>query len=155
MCLKVDLQCHEKIVQLFLVVRIQSSVAPEYVHVVRSSEKQTLSSNKILRAAVSVAVVSLSSAYAADARASTAAQDSANPWTVDFEVDQTDMTSNTVQRFNNPVTTRFDTVDYTGIHETLGRLDIARRMDWGAASIEAAIARSCAIAAFGWFPGYP
>lgn len=50
----------------------------------------------------------------------------ATPATVlDVEVDQGAVLSNTLQRYNNPSTTRFDTADYTGHALTTGRVTLS------------------------------
>lgn len=45
-------------------------------------------------------------------------------WSLDAEVDQGAVTSNTVQRFNNPSATRFDTTEFTQHAITSGRLTL-------------------------------
>jgi hypothetical protein len=52
-------------------------------------------------------------------------------WMVQFEVDPSQTTSNTLQRPNNSTTTRFDIVDFTGEDTTLGRFAVAHIVDWG------------------------
>jgi len=50
---------------------------------------------------------------------------------VQFEVDPSQTTSNTLQRRNNSTTTRFDIVNFTGEDATLGRFAVAHTIDWG------------------------
>jgi len=65
-----------------------------------------------------------------------AAGQSEDPWMVQFEVDPSQTTSNTLQRPNNSTTTRFDIVDFTGENTTLGRFSLAHRVDWGRTGAE-------------------
>jgi hypothetical protein len=75
-----------------------------------------------------IAILMANGAFAADAGA--ASQSDAR-WMVQFEVDPSQTTSNTLQRPNNSTTTRFDIADLTGEDTTLGRLAVARTVNWG------------------------
>jgi hypothetical protein len=60
-----------------------------------------------------------------------AASPSDDRWMLQFEVDPSQTTSNTLQRRNNSTTTRFDISDFTGEYATLGRISVAHIVDWG------------------------
>jgi hypothetical protein len=65
-----------------------------------------------------------------------AASPSDDRWMVQFEVDPSETTSNTLQRPNNFTTTRFDIVDFTGEDIALGRFSLAHCLDGGRAGAE-------------------
>jgi len=96
------------------------------------TEVQLLGSSRKTRVGVTVVVcLFLRPALAADSPSIAMTGAEKSPWIVDLEIDRTNVTSNTVQRFNNSTTTRFDTVDYTGGSATQGRVSIGRTVDWG------------------------